>query len=165
MDNNVFIDDKTYDKCNNIFNCDKRIADAIIILNKKGYKTLASCEGHNKSREGFIQEKIDLGMLDDVKNDPRHIILNINDDDFEVMTFKQFAQIYILFDDVKLLPNIPNGFVIQDNKIEHLVLYYDKNNARYTNEYIDNQIDKYNKILKEWANKLPYIKERNDINE
>ena len=29
-----------------VFICDKRIANSIALLNKKGYKTLASCSGH-----------------------------------------------------------------------------------------------------------------------
>ena len=52
MDHNSIIDKNTFEIYEhaedypNIFICDKRIASSIALLNKKGYKTLASCSGH-----------------------------------------------------------------------------------------------------------------------
>ncbi len=52
MDHNSIIDRESYEVYENAedyskaFICDKRIAQSIALLNKKGYKTLASCSGH-----------------------------------------------------------------------------------------------------------------------
>ena len=54
MDHNSLINKKTYEICkhaednNDYFICDKVIAPAISLLNKKGYTTYASCSGHYK---------------------------------------------------------------------------------------------------------------------
>ena len=52
MDHNSIIDRETFEVYEHAedypkaFICDKRIAPSIALLNKKGYKTLASCSGH-----------------------------------------------------------------------------------------------------------------------
>lgn len=52
MDHNSIIDRETFEVFEHAedypkaFICDKRIAPSIALLNKKGYKTIASCSGH-----------------------------------------------------------------------------------------------------------------------
>ena len=54
MDKNSIIDKESFEVCTNaedhpkVFVCDKLIAPAVALLNKKGYKTFASCSGHYK---------------------------------------------------------------------------------------------------------------------
>ena len=47
----TYIDAKTFDIVENpsVFEVDNKIAEAISILNKKGYRTIFSCQGHNRS--------------------------------------------------------------------------------------------------------------------
>ena len=52
MDHNSIIDRETFEVFEHAENypkafiCDKRIAPSVALLNKKGYKTIASCSGH-----------------------------------------------------------------------------------------------------------------------
>lgn len=52
MDHNSIIDRETFEVFEHAedypkaFICDKRIAPSVALLNKKGYKTIASCSGH-----------------------------------------------------------------------------------------------------------------------
>ena len=54
MDKNSIIDKESFEVCTHaedhpkVFVCDKLIAPAVALLNKKGYKTFASCSGHYK---------------------------------------------------------------------------------------------------------------------
>ena len=44
---NKYIDSKTFEINDDIFEVDEAIAESIVLLNKKGYKTLFCCSGHN----------------------------------------------------------------------------------------------------------------------
>ena len=46
--NNKYIDKKTFEIVDNVFEVDEDIADIISILNKKGYYTKFCCSGHAK---------------------------------------------------------------------------------------------------------------------
>lgn len=69
MDCCSIIDKKTFDVCthaedhSDVFICDKPIALVISILNKKNYKTLASCSGHYRIEFFGILKKILIKFL------------------------------------------------------------------------------------------------------
>ena len=168
MDGNVLIDKHTFEIYKDhpdVFICDYKIAPALAILNQKGYKTLASCSGHENRLRARVQENIDLDFLEETKKDSRFIITKINNNSFEAIAYDQFTSIYIMFENVKDLPNIPEGFTKDDKSIKHLVMYYDNDGKRYSSEYIESEINKYNNKLIEWANKLPLIERKDDKNE
>ena len=138
MDNNVFINSKTFDIEPNVFACDKLIADSIKILNKKGYITNSSCEGHIS----FTWHEItncDLSMLDIASNDERFIVLKVKENSFDYLTRSELTSIYISFEQNYQFKDLPEGFNLEEK-------------------------DKYLKILNDWVRNLP-IKERNDKNE
>ena len=45
-----YINSKTFELENDIFEVDELMADSIILLNKKGYKTEYCCQGHYSSQ-------------------------------------------------------------------------------------------------------------------
>ena len=72
MDPYSIIDRNSYDifkhseDCSYAFICDKRIAEVVSILNKKGYYTFASCGGHYKI-EFYEWLDEDLSNLEEYK--------------------------------------------------------------------------------------------------
>ena len=78
MDKNSIIDKESFEVCTNaedhpkVFVCDKLIAPTVALLNKKGYKTFASCSGHYKI-EFYEYLNEDIKNLDEYQkyNDPR----------------------------------------------------------------------------------------------
>ena len=76
MDKNSIIDKATFEVCTHaedhpkVFVCDKPIAPVIALLNKKGYKTVASCSGHYKI-EFYEYLNEDIKYLDEYKSDDR----------------------------------------------------------------------------------------------
>ena len=172
MDNNSIIDKKTFEVCThaedhpNVFVCDKQIAPVIALLNKKGYKTFASCSGHYRI-EFFEYFDEDIDKLEEYQNDERIIIKNIKDKTFDYWEEVDKTLLYILFDDKYEFNNLPSEFklIINDGKeyprtsIECEISFYDKNNNHRKMIDVLNVIDDKCKILKEWAEKLP-IKNR-----
>lgn len=59
-----------------MFVCDKMIAPAVALLNKKGYKTFASCSGHYKI-EFYEYFDEDIKNLEEYQNNERIIIKKI----------------------------------------------------------------------------------------
>ena len=88
MDKNSIIDKATFEVCThaedhpNVFVCDKQIAPVISLLNKKGYKTFASCSGHYRI-EFYEYFDEDINKLKEYQNDERIIIKKIKDNSFD----------------------------------------------------------------------------------
>ena len=172
MDHNSLIDKNTYDVTihaednNNVFICDKPIANAISKLNKKGYKTIASCSGHYKI-EYYEYLDEDIKYLEEYQKDDRIIIKKIKDKTFDFWQEVDKTHMYILFDKVYYFKDLPNDFIINNDKtcIDSLISFYDKNNNHKTIKEVMKEIDKKCKLLEEWVDKLPDINERNDKNE
>ena len=172
MDNNSIIDKKTFEVCThaedhpNVFVCDKPIAPVISILNKKGYKTFASCSGHYRI-EFFEHFDEDIDKLEEYQNDERIIIKKIKDKTFDYWEEVDKTLLYILFDDKYKFKDLPQEFKLTINNgkyyprtcIECEISFYDKNNNHRKMIDVLNEIDDKCKILKEWAEKLP-IKNR-----
>lgn len=161
MDNTKYIDTNSWKICDtpvNFIPVDKGIAKTICTLNKKGYITKSSCEGHHDIR--FVDmDDVDIAYLDEFKSDPRAIIKEIRDDSFDYWTEVYGTSIYILFNDTYKFASLPEGFKLEDgNCLRHNIEYYDDNLKRRTIPLINEEIKKHNKILEIWASKLPNIR-------
>lgn len=174
MDNNSIIDRKTFEVYKhsedypNAFIVDKPLAEVISILNKKGYKTLASCAGH--SRITFDEfRNVDLKELEEAKKDDKIIIRKVRNDNFDYWREAEYTYMYILFDREYSLGELPKPFYyyidegIDRTDIECKIEFYDKNGERKSQIDIMNEIDKNSEILKAWAENLPNRKKGNDI--
>ncbi len=162
MDNNVFINKNTfevYDDYSEVFLCDKQIANAVATLNKKGYVTKSSCEGHIE----FVWHEIDdcdLDLLEDTKNDKRFIILRVKEKGFDYLTPNMLASIYISFEENYDFVNLPEGFDLENDFgciIRKTIEYYE-NGKKRTIDNLEIEKDKYIKILNNWVENLPINK-------
>lgn len=134
MDRCYFIDKKTfeiYEEHPDVFTCDPMIARTISTLNKLGYMTLASCEGHYEIKEydvSYPKEKMVTG-------------------------------IYILFKENYKFPNLPEGFEVDEldgkTDLSHIIYYYDASGNHKNRIDFEKRKEKYCKLLEEWAMNLP----------
>ena len=172
MDSNSIIDKETFEVCTHaedhpkVFVCDKPIAPVISILNKKGYKTFASCSGHYRI-EFYEYFDEDINNLEEYQNDERIIIKKIKDKTFDYWEEVDKTLLYILFDDKYEFNDLPSEFklIVNDGKeylrtsIECEISFYDKNKNHRKMIDVLNEIDDKCKMLKDWTEKLP-IKNR-----
>ena len=153
MNDLKYINTNSWEICDNPKNyipVDSKIAKIICVLNKKGYITKSSCEGHHDIRFVDIDDA-DIAYLDEFKSDSRTIIKEIRDDSFDYWTE--------LFNDSYKFASLPEGFKLEDgNCLRHNIEYYDNNLKRRAIPLINEEIKKYNKILYEWASNLPNIR-------
>ena len=138
---------------------DSKIAKTIMILNKKGYITKSSCAGHHDIR--FVDmDEADILYLEKFKSDPRTIIKSVRDDEFDYWEEVAGSAIYIVFADAYEFLNIPEGFEYADNTLKYNIDYYN-DLERKSIPQINEEINKYNKILESWAKNLP-VKGKDD---
>lgn len=171
MDKNSIIDKETFEVCTHaedhpkVFICDKPIAPVIALLNKKGYKTFASCSGHYRI-EFYEYFDEDISKLKEYQNDKRIIIKKIKEDSFDYWEEVDKTLLYILFDDKYEFDNIPSEFKLTINNgldyprtcIECEISFYDENNQHRKMIDVLKEIDNKCEILKQWAEELPIIK-------
>lgn len=167
MDSSSIISKNTYEvykheeDCPFAFICDKEIAPVVASLNKKGYKTFASCSGHyrNTFYEWFNE---DIKELEECKKDNKIIITEIRDDSFDYISIVDKTLIYVLFNGKYELENIPDGFYIEDSDgrtcINYEISYYDEFDKRKKRSVVEEEITKQCSILKEWVDSLPELK-------
>lgn len=137
MDSNSIIDKTNFsvylnsEDYPNAFICDKRIANIVAKLNKKGYETYASCGGHYNG--GYSeQQDVDIEFLESIKDNKSYIIKEVRTNTFDCYIENTRARIYILFTDVYDFKDLPPCFNISydeyNNKkrccLESLVEYY-----------------------------------------
>ena len=152
--NHKYIDNNTYEIIDNIFEVDEDIAEAISLLNKKGYKTMYCCSGHVKDPR--IYEKWKL-KKDEIINTPdTHIIYE--DNDFkEVLRPWTFTSTYIMFDKDYEFKTLPKGFYLDsDNVIDRITEFYIDNIKKDSN-IIQKEINEANNDLLEWVKSLPNL--------
>ena len=89
-----FIDINTFEIKDNYFEVDDNIAEAISLLNKKGYKTRNCCEGH------LFLEEFAVGGDETV------------DDEWE--TNCEVEEGYVEFDSSITITSVPNGWTLCD---------------------------------------------------
>ena len=164
MDHNSIIDKNTFDICKHaedhkdVFICDKEIAEAISLLNKKGYETYASCSGHYKIEfyEWFDE---DINKLEEFKNNPRIIIKNIKENSFDYWSEVDKTHSYILFKKQYKFNNLPAGFIEEiSNKrtlISSTIEFYDETGNKKKRNIVEKEIKEKCKILKNWVEQLP----------
>ena len=160
MDKDVFINKKTFeieDEDENVFICDRHIAPAVAELNKKGYKTLFSCEGHIVF--GWTEiDHCDLSLLEETEKDKRFIVLRVYDDGFDYLTEHTIADIYILFAQNYHFHDLPLGFKIDEEPnsfvIRKTIEYYDGERKKTMKELESEKEDALSSLY-EWTKKLP----------
>lgn len=163
MDHNSIIDRNNFEVCKDaedhkdVFICDKAIANVIAILNKKGYKTIASCSGHYKI-EYYEYLKEDISNLEEYKNNNRIIIKEVRENDFDYWKEIDKTLMYILFDKIYEFNNLPEGFTIDNSRdktcIEYVINFYDENNKHRTIKDVTREIENKSKELEEWVKLL-----------
>lgn len=168
MDKNSIIDRKTFEVCThaedhpNVFICDKAVAPAVALLNKKGYKTFSSCSGHYRI-EFYEYLDEDIINLEKYKNNKRIIIKKVKDNSFDYWKEIDKTLLYILFTEKYDFDNLPNGFTLNINNgldysrtcIECEISYYNESNEHKSMNDVLNEIDNKCKLLKEWVDNLP----------
>ena len=179
MNNHKFIDSATYEIIpdENIIEVDPDIAEAISLLNKKGYKTKACCSGHALNLD-YYKQVCDLSLLDEEKikkNYPEYYIVDKTDKTFSLIAPKGATGIYVMFAECYHFDALPDGFVkepVWDDRlgdwsknnfdtIRKRIDYYENSVKRNPND-VQKEIEEYNNLLLEWVRKLPKINERND---
>lgn len=162
-----YINNKTFEVYDEdeYFNVDDLIADAVSILNKKGYKTLFSCEGHDKSYQCY-RYTYDISKLDEIKNDSDCTIGKIREKDFDFYVDVKISSTYIKFKGHYNFPCLPEGFSYESDLegddehsgdlIEKIVHFYENGNKRNGKD-IYNDIKNANDNLLSWAKKLPNL--------
>lgn len=150
------------------FICDKRVSKAIAILNQKGYETLASWGGHYNGgcSEG---RNVDISFLKEAKENKHIYIREVREKDFDYYAQNETSHIYVLFKKV-YFDKAPEGFTLETDEYAGLkrniiscdVNYFKENDDKMTWSEVEIALDKYAKILENWAEKLPYNKKGND---
>ena len=179
MNNHKFIDALSYEIISDelIIEVDPDIAEAISLLNQKGYKTKACCSGHALDLN-YYKQICDISLLDEeeIKKDyPEYYIVDKTDRTFTLVVPKIATSIYIMFEQDYHFDSLPDGFAkepsfddslmnwskIEFNTVRKRIDYYENNVKRNPND-VQQEILKYNNLLLEWVRKLPKINERND---
>lgn len=174
--NNKYISTDNYEIIENpnFFEVDEEIAETISILNKKGYITLFSCAGHNN--KSCYKASASIDMLEDSKKRFNVYIGKINKNTFDYYSDAEITSIYIKFNKHYIFSKLPEGFeyeaaedaekqfkeyqlkansnIVFGDTISKTI-YFFKDNIRLSDEYIEKEIKNANKILFDWANKLP----------
>lgn len=163
MDHNSIIDRNTFEVTlhaedhKDVFICDKEIANALALLNKKGYKTIASCSGHYKI-EFYEYLKEDISKLEEYKNNNRIIIKEIRENDFDYWQEVDKTIMYILFDKKYNFNNLPKGFELDNTRektcVEYIINFYDEKNKHRTIKDVTREIESKSKELEEWVKQL-----------
>ena len=132
---------------------DELIADTIAILNKLGYKTKYSCSGHCELPKKELFINCDINFMNKInKND----ITEIREDSFDYWHEWTYTGIYILFEEKYEFKSLPEGFILEGNDISHQIDFYENQKRRKIGD-IQKEIEKYNKILYDWASNLPNV--------
>lgn len=182
LNQHKFIDSKSYDIIpdEKIIEVDPEIVEAISLLNKKGYFTVACCSGHALNLD-YYKQVCDLSLLDEEeikKNYPEYYIVDRTDKTFSLIAPRIATRVYIKFIKDYHFEVLPSGFKKEpsyDNRlldwsktdfdsIGKVISYYENNKRRSLND-VQKEIDEYNNLLLEWVRKLPINNERNDENE
>ncbi|MEG1146726.1 MAG: hypothetical protein RSE21_04775 [Bacilli bacterium] len=155
--NSKYIDKNSFEIVNNVFEVDEDIADTISVLNKKGYKTLFCCSGHVRDSRLFelYHLKFDHNYDEMIKDG---YVINKSNEEYDLLSPYSDTHIYIKFFDNYNFDILPVGFMkFEDNVIDKVICYYNKNSRKASN-LIEKEIKDSNLDLLNWANSLNFIK-------
>ena len=160
MDNFRYIDLNTFEIFDNpkgYIPCDNEIADIIAILNKKGYKTVASCAGHNVIEYSVESEIRNISELDEIKKMSDFKVCDIVDDKIYVKSEIISASTYIAFEENYIFDELPNNFIYKDKWLGKMIDYYNEDiTSRKSDDDINNELKNNWSVLRKWANGLKY---------
>ena len=165
MDKNSIIDKESFEICTNaedhpkVFVCDKLIAPAVALLNKKGYKTFASCSGHYKI-EFYEYLNEDIKNLEEYQKYDDVIIKKVRDNSFDYWLEVSKTENYILFAKEYKFDTLPERFKVEYDPRTYIwseISFYDENDEHRKRSDIQNEIEDKCNRLKEWAECLPNI--------
>ena len=165
MDKNSIIDKEIFEVCIHaedhpkVFVCDKLIALAVALLNKKGYKTFASCSEHYKI-EFYEYLNEDIKNLEEYQKYDDVIIKKVRDNSFDYWLEVSKTENYILFAKEYKFDTLPEGFKVEYDPRTHIwseISFYDENDEHRKRSDIQNEIEDKCNRLKEWAECLPNI--------
>lgn len=152
--NHKYINNKTFEIVDDVFEVDEDIAQTISVLNKKGYHTKYCCSGHVKDTR--LYEMYNVKNSEDSKIEFLGYIVNKKIDSYDVLMPYTFTTVYIMFDYDYNFNELPNGFKKKDNAIEKVINYY-TNNVKKDMCDIEKEIKNANDILLKWAVSLPSV--------
>ena len=147
---------------------DAEIAEAIAILNKKGYKTNNSCAGHNQVFNNVILNWPVEKKDEFLKYTNTTYVVSEDEKNIIYVPKTLGNSTYVVFAEDYKFENIPDGFILEkineDEKIYAVITCYnylykdDKYKIRKSEKEIDKHLKKVQKNLLEWAKKLNYNK-------
>ena len=174
MDNTVYIDLDSFTISSSApgnIHCDREIAEVIIELNKKGYKTIASCAGHNRSgsiSRYFIPESDYDEWIETFGEHPSVVRVEKYDDRHFVCLSKELiTTTYVAFTDNYEFDSLPEGFEkseLEDGISLNCRTYYylDEEEETWqkmkTQKQIDTEIKNARARLLAWAKELKPVK-------
>ncbi len=156
--NHKYINTKTFDIIDNVFEVDEDIAESISLLNKKGYYTRYSCSGHVKDPRMYEMYKVNKSGEFDDKD--LGFIVEDNKDYYQILMPNRYTSIYVMFDKKYKFDNLPDVFNTLDEEVTTIykdIMYYENNIKKNSND-IESEIKKFNIKLLEWVKSLPIIK-------
>ena len=173
MDETTFIDLQKNEVTNSpegYIHCDKLIAEAILELNNKGYKTSASCQGHSQRmtisngliaevREGVpIEQQLQEVLLFCYQQGMIVIINGIDEEGIHLEKLSTGEDVYISFQEEYEFDTIPEGFSFSNHGGRSSIhKYIDRrrpDNTYKTGSEMYEEIQEANRVLVEWAKKL-----------
>ena len=157
-----YINAKTFDMVDDVFEVDDLIAETITTLNKKGYRTTYCCSGHSDPDiTGIVYiDKVNYERLKDAF--PNIIVIGeqIRNGVEKVVAFNvtSVQELYISFAEEYEFPTLPEDFWYEDGRISMEFPLYKEPGELYPEEVIKLQIERANLELLKWAKSLEYAK-------
>ena len=103
--------------------CDEELAGILVLLNRKGYRTLFSCSGHLYDEISDTLEEENTELSDDALRELYPGILDIKtlSDGVRVLTLRQSLSLksYIVFAPEVLLPSVPEEWRLDGKVLSH----------------------------------------------
>ena len=173
MDETTFIDlqnNKITNSPEGYIHCDKLIAEAILELNNKGYKTNASCQGHSQRmtissrltverEEGVpLEQQFQKILLACYQQGMIVIINGVDEEGIHLENLSTGESVYISFQEEYEFDTLPEGFIFSNHGGKSSLLkYIDRrrpDNTYKTGSEMYEEIQEANRVLVEWAKKL-----------
>jgi len=149
--------------------CDDEIAEAIAILNQKGYRTTASCAGHHRVFDKYVipwsvEEKDEL-----IKNQHKFYVVSEDEKYIWCVPKRLTDATYVAFAEKHNFDSLPKGFEYREYKdneyyrcaIECLNEMYEdeEGKIRKSEDEIINHLKEAQASLLEWAKSLKKLNE------